>query len=218
MRSRAAEFRIRWAARLGLLLVRLLGLTWRFKLRNDAPWRRVLASGSTMVLAVWHGDMLAPIWMHRKQGLVAIVSEHSDGEIISRIIAGLGLESARGSTTRGGSRALLTLIRALEAGRICAFTPDGPRGPRHVLQPGLLAAARKAGVPIVLIGTAVDRCWEFKSWDRFVLPKPFARICLVYTDPTMVEAGVADVASEVPRFTALVEAAEAVAKQDATRD
>ena len=216
-RNRAEAFRIWLIAGVGLVFVRLLALTWRFKLCNDTPWRRMLARGQATVFAVWHGDMLGPAWVHRRHGLVALISDHRDGEIIARVFAGLGLDSARGSTTRGGSRALLTMIRALEAGRSCAFTPDGPRGPRHVLQPGILAAARRARVPIVLIGMAVSRSWHFKSWDRFTLPKPFARICLVSTDPTMVETGIGDIVNQVPRFTTLIEDAEAVAQRELAR-
>jgi hypothetical protein len=192
--------------------------TWRFSLHNEEPLRALRARGAPFVLAVWHGDMLAPIWAHRRDGLVALVSAHRDGEIISRIIAGIGLDAARGSTTRGGSRALLTLIRALEAGRACAFTPDGPRGPRRVLQPGMLAAARRAGVPVVLIGVAARRSWRFRSWDQFVLPKPFAKVHLAYSAPTLVDAAADDVSTEVPRFAALMNDTVATADAAANND
>jgi lysophospholipid acyltransferase (LPLAT)-like uncharacterized protein len=161
--------------------------------------------------------MLAPIWVHRRDGMVALVSEHRDGEIIARIIAKLGVDAARGSTTRGGSRALLTLIRALQDGRIAAFTPDGPRGPRRVLQPGLLAAARRARVPIVLIGCASNRAWRFGSWDQFMLPKPFATVHLVYTTPTLVHASVADVDGVLPEFQRLMDEAVTAAEEYAGR-
>lgn len=213
--ERTRERRVTWSARLGLVLVQLLARTWRIRAYNDAPWRALLAAKTPFIFAVWHGDMLAPIWAHRHHGMVALVSEHSDGEIIARIIAKIGLESARGSSTRGGSRALLTLIRALEAGRIVAFTPDGPRGPRRVLQPGLIAAAKRAGVPVVLIGAAPSRAWRFSSWDQFALPKPFATVHLVYADPVV--ATEADAAADVPRFSEVMNGAVAAAESKVAR-
>lgn len=213
-----ADFRVALSARIGLVLVRALARTWRIKYHNDGPVRALCLQKTGFVLAVWHGDMLAPIWAHRADGLVALVSTHSDGEIIARIIAGIGLDSARGSTTRGGSRALLALIRALEAGRICAFTPDGPRGPRRVLQPGLLAAAKRVGAPVVLIGTAVRRAWRFGSWDQFVLPKPFATVHLAYSEPELVDGAVDDVNAELPRFAALMNKAVVTAETALAHD
>ena len=209
--------RIALSAWLGLAAVRLLGMTWRITRHNDAGWRALRAAGKNYVMAVWHGEMLPAIWAHRGEGMVALVSEHSDGEIIARVIAGIGFGASRGSTTRGGARALLTLIRALESGLTAAFTPDGPRGPRHELQPGLLAAAKRAGVPIVLIGVAVNRYWQFRSWDQFLLPKPFARVSLAYSNPAVVDPDAVDVSAEVPRFAAVMTSCEAAALRELAR-
>jgi hypothetical protein len=93
------------------------------------------------------------------------------------------------------------MIRALTRGSSAAITPDGPRGPRHVWQSGVFAAARRANAPIVCVGIAVSRAWRFNSWDKFVLPKPFARIDIVYAAPEMVQSASDDFAEDTQRFT-----------------
>ncbi len=117
-----------------------------------------------------------------------LVSEHSDGEIIARIGARFGQRAVRGSSSRGAARALLTLVRTLLDGHVVAITPDGPRGPRHVAQAGVVAASQKSGAPIVAIGVAYSGAWTLGSWDRFCIPYPFARVVLAYSD-TWVPAG-----------------------------
>jgi lysophospholipid acyltransferase (LPLAT)-like uncharacterized protein len=201
---------------LGGGLIRALGATWRFKTVNHAPYRDLVARRESFILACWHGEMLAPIYFHRRDGLTPIVSEHRDGEIIARIIESLGFATIRGSTTRGASRALLAVIRKLESGARVAFTPDGPRGPRHVLQPGLLAAAQRAKVPIIFLGTHISRFWEFSSWDRFQLAQPFAKVTIAFSDPVFVDPVIRDVTTEVERFTALINAAIETAHRAAT--
>jgi hypothetical protein len=150
---------------------------------------------------LWHGELLPLLWAHRNGGHVILVSEHGDGEIVARIIDRLGLATVRGSTTRGGSRALLGVIRVLEQGESAAFTPDGPRGPRHEWQSGILSAARRANAPIVCIRMAVSRSWRARSWDQFVIPKPFATIAIAYSDPIPVTGEHAELATQAPRFT-----------------
>jgi hypothetical protein len=199
MQTRRASRKVVWGARIGYVVLRLLALTWRVRLTNDAPWRALKREGKPYIFALWHGELLPLLWAHRGGGHMIMVSEHGDGEIVARLIARLGLGTVRGSTTRGGSRALLGIIRVLESGQSAAFTPDGPRGPRHVWQPGILSAARRAPAPIVCIGIAVNRAWRTRGWDQFVIPKPFARITVVYSDPEPSTA--ADLAVDSARFT-----------------
>jgi lysophospholipid acyltransferase (LPLAT)-like uncharacterized protein len=148
--------------------------------------------------------MLSMLWGHRNEDVAVVVSEHGDGEIIARIIEGVGNQTVRGSTTRGGTRALIGMIRALERGSSAAITPDGPRGPRHVWQTGVFAAARRANAPIVGTGIAVSRAWRFNSWDKFVLPKPFARIDIVYGEPVRIASAPSDFSAEAEQFTELM--------------
>jgi hypothetical protein len=140
-----------------------------------------------MVYTLWHGQMLPTLCAHRAKTGV-IVSEHKDGEIIARIIALFGLFAVRGSSSRGGTRALLESVRVVKSGVDMAFTPDGPRGPRHSFAPGALMLAQRAEVPVVFIIAHVDRKWQLSSWDGFEIPKPFARITVLYTPPIRVDA------------------------------
>jgi lysophospholipid acyltransferase (LPLAT)-like uncharacterized protein len=195
---------VKWKVRIGTLVLRLLGWTWRIRRENDAPWRALKKRGAAWIFSLWHGDLLALTWTHRGLGIVVMVSEHRDGAMIAGVLERLGYETTRGSTTRGGVRALLGLIRALKTGQPGGVTPDGPRGPRHSYQEGILAAARRANAPIVSIGVSVNRAWRLKSWDQFTIPKPFATISFAYSDPMTVAEG-----DDVTRFSAALHDAAA---------
>lgn len=171
------------AVHLGALVVRLLGATWRIRIEGRDEWTEARRGGQPAILALWHGELLPLIWHFRGQGLAPLVSTHSDGEVIARIIELLGYRPIRGSSSRGGARALLEAVQALKAGGDVAFTTDGPRGPRRQSAPGVAAASRKSGAPIVPVGAVVDRGWSLRSWDRFVIPKPFATIRLRFAPP-----------------------------------
>lgn len=177
--------KVRWGVTLGYPFLSLLGRTWRVEEVNAEPWRQIVQSGRAYVLSSWHGHILPHIWANRGRDLRAMVSQHGDGEIISRIIERMGFLAVRGSSSRGGRAALLAMIRELEAGHSFAITPDGPRGPAGVPQPGVLIAAVRAGVPIVPVRSEIARYWKLGSWDGFELPKPFARIRVIYGDPWM---------------------------------
>lgn len=137
-----------------------------------------------VLYAFWHGQMLPLLYQHRNQGAVVIVSEHGDGEIVAGILNRYGYGLARGSTTRGGSRALRQALRTVGAERRdLAITPDGPRGPRHEVTPGVITAARLGSLPVVPIGVGCTRAWRLNSWDVFEVPKPFSEVHLVYGRP-----------------------------------
>ncbi|MGQ0650164.1 MAG: lysophospholipid acyltransferase family protein [Gemmatimonadaceae bacterium] len=183
--------RPRWrtvaASWLGTVIVRALGATWRLRVEGEDVRTRVRA-GEAAVLALWHGELLPLVWYHRDQEIAALISTHADGEVIARVVSSLGFRPIRGSSSRGGARALLEAVRELQGGRDVAFTTDGPRGPRHVSAPGVGVAAAKAGVPVIPMGAVVDRAWRLRSWDQFVIPKPFARITVRYA-PALRAAG-----------------------------
>ncbi len=197
--ARREARKVRWGVTLGLPFLALLGRTWRVEEVNDAPWRALGRAGKAFILSSWHGQLLPHIWANRGRGLRAMVSQHGDGEIIARIMERIGFQAVRGSTTRGGRAALVTMIRELEAGRSFAITPDGPRGPAGVPQPGVLMAAERARVPIVPIRSEIDRYWKLGSWDGFELPKPFARIRVIYGDPYLPAGTDADALAELAR-------------------
>lgn len=181
--QKSRRFRIAVASVIGTVLVRALGLTWKIRFENEARWYELHSGGKALALALWHGELLPLTWCHRKFGVSALISSHADGEIIARIVTSLGFTPIRGSTSRGGARALMEAVAHLRQGRDVAFTTDGPRGPRRVSSPGVAVAAAKAECLILPVGALVSRAWIFRSWDRFVVPKPFATITIRYADP-----------------------------------
>ena len=202
----------RVAALLGPMLLRVLYSTWRVREINDAGWRTLRAQQRPFIFALWHGQLLPLVVQHRSQGIRILISEHRDGEIIAQIAERLGLASIRGSTTRGAARALLAMCDALVSGHEVAVTPDGPRGPARSFASGAIVAAHRSGAPIVAIGVSVSSAWHLRSWDAFMIPKPFARVTIAYSDPMSVEAPNSRAAAEQ---TALFEAALNAAVSDA---
>jgi lysophospholipid acyltransferase (LPLAT)-like uncharacterized protein len=178
----------RLAVALGAVVFRLLAWTWRLTIENEEAIEGPRRRGERVVYAFWHNRMLAFVRSHRGRGVAVMVSRHGDGEIIARLIEKLGFATVRGSTTRGGAAALRGLVaRAAEAD--VAVTPDGPRGPRYRLQPGIVLLASLAGRRIVYGSYACARAWRFGSWDRFMVPKPFARVVIRAADPLAVAPG-----------------------------
>ena len=178
----------RVAAAVGPVLLRVLYSTWRVHEINDAGWRALRAQHRSFIFSLWHGQLLPLVVQHRSQGIKILISEHRDGELIAQIAAGLGLHAIRGSTTRGAARALLAMCDALASGNEIAVTPDGPRGPARSFASGAVIAAHRAGAPIVAIGVSASHAWRLRSWDAFLIPKPFARVTIAYSDPMYVDA------------------------------
>jgi lysophospholipid acyltransferase (LPLAT)-like uncharacterized protein len=166
--------------------------------------------GGPVLYCFTHGVLLPLAFTHRRRGIQVLISESRDGEMIARVVERLGFGTVRGSSSRGGLRALAELIARGREGRDLAVTPDGPRGPRGSAEPGAVIVAAKAGVPLVPVGVAAGAAWRAKSWDRFLVPKPFARVWVVYgTAIGVVEGDVgraADLSRELERAMAAVEA------------
>ncbi len=210
-RSAEEERKIRWVSRLGYWVIAALARTWRTEMRHDGEWPRVYGRRAPVVVVGWHGEMLPVIWIMRHFGLVGVAREHGDAEIMVRIAERLGFAtSARGSSTRGGLRGLLTLVETLKQGKSVGLTPDGPKGPARVVQPGALIASLRSTCVIIPTGLHVSRCWRAKrSWDRFLVPLPFARVVLAFGapfTPRAVDGRVAD--GEAERLVAAMLAAE----------
>lgn len=182
-RTAAQERRLRWIVRLGSPLLKLLSMTWRVREEGGAAWQRTHEEKKPVIMSLWHGQLLTMCWVWRRTHMSVMVSEHADGEIIARIIARWGYRTVRGSTSRGAGRALLGMIRELEAGRSFIITPDGPRGPAGVAQAGVLLASLRSGAPAVPVLVECDRAWYLNGWDRFMVPKPFARVRVTYGAP-----------------------------------
>ena len=198
-----------WRSRAALLLGRgflhLLGHSWRMRVLNGEHIGTLRQNGSAFIISIWHGHLLPGLWHHRNEGVTVLISEHRDGEIVARAAESLGYGLIRGSTTRGGGRALISLVRELRAGREIAITPDGPRGPARKFAPGALVAAQRSDAFILPVAVSASRSWRLKSWDRFMIPKPFARVTIAYGVPTKVESTDARAAAaEGPRFEKLM--------------
>jgi lysophospholipid acyltransferase (LPLAT)-like uncharacterized protein len=177
------ELRFTLAGALGGALVRGLFLSTRVQAEGTEHYLRFRRQGQPVVFVFWHGQLLPLLHRHREEGIVVLVSEHADGEYVTRIIERLGFGTARGSSTRGGTRGLRSLMRAARAGHDLAVTPDGPRGPARVLKPGALVAARALGLPIIPVAAGANSAWHTDSWDGFLIPRPLARLRLLYGPP-----------------------------------
>lgn len=188
--SRSKRFQARLIAIAGYRLVSALGTTLRWKTRGLEHFDAIRASGRQPVMAFWHGRILSATYYFRRRGIVVITSENFDGEWIAGIIERFGYGTARGSTSRGGRKALLQLTRDMAAGRPAGFTVDGPRGPARVAQPGAVWLAKATGNPVVPFHLEADRHWTLTSWDRTQIPKPFSTVALAVGEPFDVPAGV----------------------------
>jgi hypothetical protein len=147
-------------------------------------------------MSFWHGRILPATVYFRNRGIVVITSENFDGEWIAGIIERFGFATARGSSSRGGLKALLQLKRALAAGKPAGFTVDGPRGPARVSQPGAIWLAKATGHPVLPFHLEADRHWTLKSWDRTQIPKPFASVAISIGEPFYVPPDADDEAME----------------------
>ena len=145
--------------------------------------------GKPLIYALWHGRMFVPFCCRKNRGISVLVSQHRDGELITSTIEAFGNKTVRGSTTRGGARALVELIRHVKKGAKIAITPDGPRGPRWKLQSGIIYVAAKSGAPIVPLAGSAKNAHYFKSWDAFQLPLPFSRAVFAIGEPYFVTGG-----------------------------
>lgn len=202
--------------RLGLSLgggaLRALARTWRFEIRNAQAIESLRDQRRPFIFSLWHGQLLPLLWHHRGQQIAVLISEHRDGELVARLARSLGYRLIRGSSTRGGERALLSLVRELQEGQEVAVTPDGPRGPAFTFAPGALIAAHRSGASILPIAAHASSAWRLGSWDGFLIPKPFARVTVAYGNPEVVAARDARAAAgQSARFEGLMMSATAMA-------
>ena len=189
--SRLKRFEAGAIAAAGYRLAAILGATFRWRAEGAEHYDAVVRSGRQPIMAFWHGRILPATYYFRRRGIVVITSENFDGEWIAGIIERFGYGTARGSTSRGGRRALLQLKRDMAAGKPAAFTIDGPRGPARVAQPGAVWLAKATGNPVVPFHIEATRHWTVNSWDRTLIPKPFATVSIAIGEPFEVstEAG-----------------------------
>ena len=186
-------------AGVGYPLINALGHTLRWRVEGLEHYDAIVASGRQPVMAFWHGRILPATFYFRRRGIVVITSENFDGEWIARIIERFGYGTARGSTTRGGRKAILQLVRDMRKGKPAGFTVDGPRGPARIAQPGAIWLARATGNPVLPFHLEASAHWTANSWDRTQIPKPYSMVALVVGEPIEVPRETADDGLEAVR-------------------
>ena len=167
---------------LGTPVIAALGssLSWKVEGLDHLHFE---GNGRRPIMAFWHGRVLTATYFFRDRGIVVMISENFDGEWIARIIERFGFRTSRGSTSRGGQRALLQLKRDMEQGRPSGFAVDGPRGPARKVQPGAVWLAKLTGNPVVPFHMEASSYWSLKSWDRTQIPRPFSTVALAVGAP-----------------------------------
>ncbi len=182
--ERVQIFFASWIGYLGVLLI---GRSLRWEVVGRDNYEGAQRMGKSFIVTFWHCEIFSAIWFWRRRGMVVMTSRNFDGEYITRIIRMHGYDAARGSSSRGGSRVLVEMIRALRNGREAAVTPDGPRGPRFAAKPGVILLAKATGAAILCFHIVPRRAWVLrKSWDRTEIPKPFTRTAIFIAPPLTV--------------------------------
>ena len=183
--SRRKRAEVAAIAGLGYPALRMLESTWRWKVSGAEHVEAIRARGRHPIHSFWHGRILPATVYFQRRGIVVITSENYDGEWIARIIHKFGYGTARGSTSRGGPKALLQLVRDVKSKGV-AFTLDGPRGPAEVAQPGAVWLAKATGNPLLPFHAEAASSWTLKSWDRTQIPKPFTTVAMAIGTPIYV--------------------------------
>ena len=171
LRQRILLWLISWA---GYLVIRLIGCTLRFSYSVEEGGPANFYD-PPVIYSFWHRCVVLAAYRFRNRKVQVMTSSSFDGEYIARIISRLGFDAVRGSSSRGGARGLLQMRQKIQQGCPVAFTIDGPRGPIYVAKPGPVMLAKASGAPMAAFHMAVDRAWVLNSWDRMMIPKPFAR-------------------------------------------
>jgi lysophospholipid acyltransferase (LPLAT)-like uncharacterized protein len=187
-------------------------LTWHVE--GNEHYEAVVRAGRQPILACWHGRILPGLYYFRNRGIVALASQNFDGEWIARILERYGYSTARGSSSRGGARALVQMRRDLAAGRAVVFTLDGPRGPARVAQGGAAWLAGASEQPILPFHIEAERHWTLSSWDRGQIPKPFTKVAVVIGEPLEVPGtGESEVEEGREKIERALESVEARARR-----
>jgi lysophospholipid acyltransferase (LPLAT)-like uncharacterized protein len=170
-------------------VIRTLGPTLRYEVLGWQHVERTHASRKRVIWAFWHRVIIPVAWWARNRGIVVMNTTAFDGQWTRKVIEWLGFGTAQGSSSRGGLRGLAVMAKRLNEGLDCAFTIDGPRGPRYVAKPGPVMLARKTGCPVIVFHIGVDRGKTFeKTWDHFLMPTPFTRTVMLFAPPIYVPA------------------------------
>lgn len=211
------RFLLRLITATGYLLIRALGPTLRFTISAEEG---VPPGGYTApaIFCFWHRCLIPACFQWQQRKIAVLTSSSFDGEYIARIVEAFGFTPIRGSSTRGGARGLLGTQKELESGNAVAFTADGPKGPMYVAKPGPVLLARITGLPIICFHTALEDAWLLrKSWDRFMIPKPFSGALTRFSTPVRVPADADDLSPYRAQMQAALDRAREYAESNVSR-
>lgn len=180
-------------------LIKTIGKTLRYETEGFENLEKIKKEGKLPIYAFWHNRIFPMAYFFRNQGVAVIASKSFDGEYIARFITRLGYGAIRGSSTRGGVKALVEMIRLMREGVPMAFTIDGPKGPRYVAKSGACLLAKKTGNPIISLIVECEKFWTINSWDKLQIPKPFSRAKIFVAEPIYVSSSANDIEIEKKR-------------------
>jgi len=185
--------RERLLALTGTTILKTLFLTLRLRIEDRSGVLKEDA-GSPVIVCFWHNRILGitfafdRIYPKKRAGVTVLTSPSKDGEILAQLVGAFGMKAVRGSSSRRGSRALLELVKLIRSGRDIAITPDGPRGPRYSLGPGIILLAQTTGTRIVPAHASFSRCVRMKTWDGFIIPLPFSKVSVTIDEALAIPA------------------------------
>jgi lysophospholipid acyltransferase (LPLAT)-like uncharacterized protein len=185
--------RERLLALTGATILKTLFLTLRLRIEDRSGVLKEDA-GSPVIVCFWHNRILGitfafdRIYPKKRAGVTVLTSPSKDGEILAQLVGAFGMKAVRGSSSRRGSRALLELVKLIRSGRDIAITPDGPRGPRYSLGPGIILLAQTTGTRIVPAHASFSRCVRMKTWDGFIIPLPFSKVSVTIDEALAIPA------------------------------
>ena len=168
-------------------VLNLLCKSLRVEIKNKENIEKLKKENKNYIIAFWHGTMLLPWYLHRNEGVAALISKSKDGDLLAKLLRKWNYQVIRGSSSKGGEIALRIMIDYAKNNTSIAITPDGPRGPEKKLKAGAVITAKKSGLPIVLIGTSYKLKRILKNWDKFQVPSFFSKAFIVYSEPVYID-------------------------------
>ena len=174
------------------ILITLIGKTIRFEVEGWENFEQIEKDEKIPIYTFWHNRIFIGTYFFRNRKIVVMTSQSFDGEYIARFIQRFGYGASRGSSTRGGIKALAEMIRVMKEGFPVGFSVDGPKGPKYVVKSGVCLLAKKTGNPIMPFVLETKKYWEINSWDRLQIPKPFSRAKVIINKPIYVSAAAND--------------------------
>jgi len=157
--------------------------TLKLSFYNNEKFEKLISENKAFVIAFWHGDMLIPWFIHRNKNITALVSSSKDGELLVNLLLSWKYKVIRGSSNKGGKEALQEMLNAAKNNCSLAITPDGPKGPNHIMKAGAVIVAQRNSLPLILVASEISKYKSLKSWDKMKIPYLFAKTSIVYSDP-----------------------------------